>query len=227
MLRIPLRPAAFALAAAATALAFALPDSVTSPAMIQPAHAEAATSSSLAAPLPRPEGHREVSRRSVTVDGERAVLARFERIDGRHAGPGGEHVSTVVDETGRLKGFTRMSADLLGQTLPTETEARAVARRFLEAHAPDLLSGLEEHWIARHDEPLRVSRNGRTEDATLSGMKVKMRNTVDGRWFWVIVGADREAMVFERDIVWRAGRVTEKWLHDAWLVENDLVATAS
>ena len=54
-------------------------------------------------------------------------------------------------------------------------------------------------------------------------MKVKMRNSADGRWMWVIVGADRKVMVFERDIVWvtfPGHRQTEKWLHDSWLSEN-------
>ena len=94
---------------------------------------------------------------------------------------------------------------------------------FLRLAAPELLPVLEVSWIEPHDEPLRVSRGGKTENLTLTGMKVKMRNRVDGRWMWVIVGADRKVMVFERDIVWvtfPGHRKTEKWLHDAWLAKN-------
>jgi hypothetical protein len=50
-----------------------------------------------------------------------------------------------------------------------------------------------------------------------------MRYLVDDRWFWLIVGADREVMVFERDIVWanlEGRRQSEKWLHDSWLAEQ-------
>lgn len=39
----------------------------------------------------------------------------------------------------------------------------------------------------------------------------------------MIVGADREVMVFERDIVWanlEGRRQSEKWLHDSWLAEQ-------
>lgn len=170
-----------------------------------------------------PAGYREVARRAVAVDGERAELIRFERLDGRNAGLGGEHFSMVLDGRGRLKGFARLDADIVGGALPSREEAQAIAMDFLKRQAPDLLAAFRLHWVAAHDEPLRVTRNGRAEMLTLTGMKVKMRNTVDGRWFWVIVGADRKVMVFERDIVWitfPGRRGTEKWLHDAWLVET-------
>ncbi|HEV7320428.1 MAG TPA: hypothetical protein VGO04_17660 [Ensifer sp.] len=116
-----------------------------------------------------------------------------------------------------------MDLDLVGGKLPTREEAQAIAMDFLRNAAPDLLPVLDISWIDRHDEPLRVTRNGREENLTLAGMKVKMRNTADGLWMWVIVGADRKVMVFERDIHWirfPGHRGTEKWLHDAWLVEN-------
>lgn len=51
-------------------------------------------------------------------------------------------------------------------------------------------------------------------------MKVKRRNLTTGLYFWVIVAPDKSVMIFERDIIWdflRAGRQTEKWLHDSWL----------
>lgn len=170
-----------------------------------------------------PTGYREAGRRSATVDGEAAELVRFEREDGRSVGFGGEHFSTVTASNGRLKGFARIDLDLVGRDLPSREEAQAIAMDFLQKQAPDLLPGMKLSWIDPHDEPLRVIRDGRTVNLTLKGMKVKMRNTADGRWFWVIVGADRKVMVFERDIHWitfPGHRGTEKWLHDSWLVEG-------
>ena len=170
-----------------------------------------------------PAGYAEAARRRVAVDDEPAELVRHQRTDGRNTGLGGEHFSTVIAADGRLKGFARMDLDLVGGRLPSRTETRAIAMDFLKLAAPDLLPVLEVSWIEPHDEPLRVSRGGKTENLTLTGMKVKMHNRADGRWMWVIVGADRKVMVFERDIVWvtfPGHRKTEKWLHDTWLAEN-------
>ena len=57
----------------------------------------------------------------------------------------------------------------------------------------------------------------------LTGMKVKARNLADGLWFWVIVGADEQLMIFEHSIIWLSfpkHPKTEKWLHDSWLKEQ-------
>lgn len=170
-----------------------------------------------------PAGYSAFVQLPVSVDGETAELIRYERTDRRNAALGGEHFSTVIAADGRLKGFARMDLDLVGRQLPSREEARSIAMAFLQTAAPDLLPTLEISWIEPHDEPLRVNRNGTAEDLTLTGMKVKMRNSADGRWMWVIVGADRKVMVFERDIEWvtlPGHRKTEKWLHDAWLVQN-------
>lgn len=177
-----------------------------------------------------PTGYRQVARRAVTVDGEGAELVRYERTDERNAALGGEHFSTVIADSGRLKGFARIDLDLVGGQLPSREETQAIAMDFLREAAPDLLPGMKISWIEPHDEPLRVTRNGRTEDLTLTGMKVKMRNSADGLWMWVIVGADRKVMVFERDINWitfPGHRGTEKWLHDSWLVEKGHTLRAS
>jgi len=170
-----------------------------------------------------PIGYHEAGRRSVTVDGETAELVRYERSDARNAGLGGEHFSTVIANNDRLKGFARIDLDLIGRDLPSREEAQAIAMDFLQKQAPDLLPGMKLSWIDPHDEPLRVTRGGTNEDLTLTGMKVKMRNTADGLWFWVIVGANHKVMVFERDIHWirfPGHRGTEKWLHDSWFVDN-------
>ncbi len=119
-------------------------------------------------------------------------------------------------EDGRLKGFYWLAPELADGQLPGKEEAENIATAFLKTYAPDLNKDKEIHWIKPHDETLTV--NGK--DITITGMKVKMRNPKDGRWFWVIVGKHRQPIIFERDIVWISfpgKRQTEKWLHDAWL----------
>lgn len=196
------------------------------PAAWQPAFSQQGTAMTASSPanggyernLPIPDGFVRQSARAVRVDGKAAELVRHERADGRNGGLGGEHVSLVLGE-GRLKGYARMDGSLRSGELPSQEESRAIAMAFLSSHAPDLLSRLQISFIAPHDEPVRLDG----QPATLTGMKVKMHNLADGRWFWVIVGADRQVMVFERDIVWanlQGRRQTEKWLHDAWLAEN-------
>lgn len=171
------------------------------------------------AALPVPEGYANVEQGPVEVDGESALLIRMERIDKRNGGLGGEHFSAVIAPSGKLKGFVRMDLALRGGALPSQDEAHDIAMHFLSVHAADLLLRHAVSFIAPHDETIRA--NG--ESTALTGMKVKMRHLADGRWFWVIVGADREVMVFERDIVWanlKGRRQTEKWLHDSWLAEQ-------
>lgn len=207
-----------AVAACATGLASAQPLSSQpeKPAMTH-------TPARLAASIEPPATHNEVSRQTVSVDGQAAMLTRHERQDQRNAGLEGEHFSTVVADDGTLKGFAHISLDLAGGALPGRERAEEIARAFLQQTAPDLLPGMEISWIEPHDELVRVRRAGRVETVTLTGMKVKARNTADGRWFWVIVGADQRPMVFERDIVWvtfPGHRKTEKWLHDAWFKER-------
>lgn len=53
----------------------------------------------------------------------------------------------------------------------------------------------------------------------MHGLNVKMRNRTDGTWFWVVLGAHKQVMLFERDLVWsnlRFARATERWLYDDW-----------
>lgn len=170
-----------------------------------------------------PQAYAYVSTLSVTVDGEPASLIRYERSDGRGAGVGGEHFSLVVSNAGVLKGLSWMEASIGDGTLVSAEEARASAVAFLRQEAPDLLKRMEISWIKPHDEVIRTTQEGRPVTLTLTGMKVKARNLADGRWFWVIVGANNSVMMFERDIVWvtfPGHRKTEKWLHDVWLMEQ-------
>lgn len=80
-------------------------------------------------------------------------------------------------------------------------------------------------WIDVHDEAIVIIENDQQRTVTLSGMKFKAQNLADKRWFWVIVGADEQAMIFERDIVWISmpgHRQTQKWLHDSWLKQENI-----
>lgn len=176
----------------------------------------ALSASNLARHLPIPAAFAEVGRRLVTVDGVPAELIRLERTDGRNRGLGGEHVSAVIDAGGRLKGFARLDRALAEGTLPSRDRAREIALEFLERFAPDLLAHHEIKWVEPHDETIRADG----DTVTIAGMKVKIFNHADGRWFWAIVGTDGGVAVFERDIVWitiPGHRQTEKWLHDSWL----------
>ncbi len=174
--------------------------------------------------IPFPQNYQQVSHNNVSVDGTTQTLIRFERADGHNNGLGGEHISLILGENNRLQGITRMTADLADGTLPNNDEAQEIALRFLQKQAPDLIANMKLSWVDPHDETiLLVDETGKKTPVTLTGMKVKMQNTADKRWFWVVVGKDKEVMVFERDIVWitmPGHRQTEKWLHDSWLQER-------
>ncbi|MFT5722122.1 MAG: hypothetical protein ACI9W6_002446 [Motiliproteus sp.] len=171
-----------------------------------------------------PAGYIERLSMPVSIDGKAAVLTRFEKQSGEHGGFYGEHISTVTTAEGELQGFVRM--DLKNTVvdpmmLPQPERAQAIANEYLAEVAPDLLQDRRVLWVDVHDETLRISHgaDGYSE-VKVQGMKVKSRNTRTGLYFWVIVGADEQVMVFERDIRWiifPGKRGTEKWLHDAWL----------
>ena len=166
-----------------------------------------------------PEGYIQSGSSSVLMDKIPVVVSRYERQDGVNNGLQGEHFSVVYDQNNRLKGFARMDSRLVAGSLPDQATARKIAHQFLKQYAPDLLENSSEHFIKPHDE--YIVANG--EKLKLTGMKVKMHNQTDGKWFWVIIGSDHQPMVFERDIVWinfPGRRQTEKWLHDEWLLEQ-------
>lgn len=177
--------------------------------------------------LAEPEGYTERLRMSVTVDGKNAVLTRFEKQSGENSGLYGEHISTVTTVDGQLQGFVRMDLKNVvadPAVLPKPERAEAIANAYLTEVAPDLLQDRRVLWVDAHEETLRIRRG--TDDyqeIKVQGMKVKSRNTRTGLYFWVIVGADEQVMVFERDIRWitfPGKRGTEKWLHDAWLAKK-------
>ena len=135
---------------------------------------------------------------------------------------GHDHVSFLLNTQGELAGFARMIPGAAANPLPDEKTAEQIARGFLQAYAPDLLPMMNVQWIKAHtDEQYTDGQN----QFRINGMKVKCRNKADGTYFWVIVGSDNSVIVFERDIEWdfiRAGRQTEKWLHDDWLKKHKI-----
>ncbi|SUB83245.1 Inner membrane transport protein ynfM [Pragia fontium] len=156
-----------------------------------------------------------------TIDGlmdkQPITLSRYQPQTSDSIRYGYAQVSFVLDTEGRLKGFARMNPQLaVGQQVSKEN-AETIARDFLAEYAADLLPVMDVQWVAPHDEVV-LDTDGKK--ITLTGMKVKSRNRDNGLYFWVIVAPDSSVMVFERDINWdfiRAGRQTEKWLHDSWL----------
>jgi len=136
-----------------------------------PVHAQESATMSNPLEIPIPAGFSKQSQRTVTADDETLVLTRYVRDDQRNPDLGGEHFSTLYTPTGKLNGFVNITYDLVGKPLPDKEISEQVARDFLQRYAPDLLDGLELHWIAAHDEPIRIHHRGKPETVTLTGMK--------------------------------------------------------
>lgn len=157
---------------------------------------------------------------SGNVKRQNVTLFRWQRSSG--VSLGGDHVSFLLNTQGELAGFARMIPSAAASPLPPKEKAEQIAREFLQEYAPDLLPVMNIQWIKPHtDEKYTDGLN----QYRINGMKVKCRNAADGTYFWVIVGNDDSVIVFERDIEWdfiRAGRQTEKWLHDDWLQKNNV-----
>lgn len=164
-----------------------------------------------------PTHYQQVAERTVLVDGQSFQLLRYQKSTSFQLHT--ENLSYLSHPQGTLKGFSYLGANLLQGELPTKTQAQKIADDFLQRYAPDLLQHRETHWIDQHLESVHI--NGKDEQ--IVGMKVKMRNLNDSRWFWVIIGKNHQPIIFERDIVWvnfPAHRKTEKWLHDSWLKDH-------
>ncbi len=166
-----------------------------------------------------PQNYQQASQKSVRIDNEEATLTRYQKNVSDTLG--GEHFSTLFDNSGHLKGFVYLDKQLVGGTLVNEQQAEKIADNFLQKYAIDLYKNKELHWIKPHNETITIAG----EKKIITGMKVKMRNQKNGLWFWVIVGNNQQPIIFERDIVWlnfKFKRQTEKWLHDEWLRQKDL-----
>lgn len=152
-------------------------------------------------------------------NGRHINVYRHEKDNGQSDDLGGEHYSFSVDvDGGGLLGLIWMDARFASGELPSENAAAETAVRFLSRNAGDLLPELEVLWIREHKEVITV--NGRK--IRIPGMKYKTHRKSHGDYAWVIVGSGGEVITFERDILWRGIRLTEKWLHDAYCANHVL-----
>ncbi len=146
-------------------------------------------------------------------------IFRFEKANQKNNGLGGEHYSFTVDKDSHtILGITWMDQRFTsGQQLPSEKRTEELVKSFLNSIQVGLFDRLENHWIRPHDEIISVNGG---EKITVTGMKYKCYLPDEDTWAWVIVGPDEKIITFEQGIKWEGGRVTEKWLHDNWLLEN-------
>ncbi|EKC9275614.1 hypothetical protein OQF52_004955 [Salmonella enterica] len=163
-----------------------------------------------------PNGYNKIFQSSVKHNGIDATLIRYEK-DSKTIHYGHANVSFLISKNLRLEGLSWLLPEYrdTGKQL-TKNQAESIAVNFLTIYAPDLLDNYKIQWIDRHEEIIDIDE----KKTTIAGMKVKFRNIKDGLYFWVIVAPDGSVIIFERDIEWdfiKAGRQTEKWLHDSWL----------
>ena len=164
-----------------------------------------------------PTHYQKVHEQPVPIDAQQVQWIRFQKSPSFRLGV--ENFSYLSDAAHNLKGFSYLDASLVHGNLPSKVQAQKIADDFLQRYAPDLLQHRKIQWVDQHDETIQLNGNNQK----ISGMKVKMRNLNDGRWFWVIVGKNQHPIIFERDIVWinfPGHRKTEKWLHDSWLKDE-------
>ncbi|MEB4613684.1 hypothetical protein, partial [Leucobacter sp. M11] len=165
-----------------------------------------------------PETFTRVTTRAELHDDRPVTVTRAQPEGGPDSG--GEHVTTVVGDTGTLFGYTRQTAGFGAGELPSPDVAERIALAFLAEVDPGYAAGLTVQWVDRHDETI-VTGDG--AETAVSGMKVKTRHD-SGLYAWVIVGAGTEIVTYERDIRWdpsNARRHTAMWLHDAWNAARD------
>ena len=136
--------------------------------------------------VPIPSGFSLSMEAQVQFNAAPAYLLRYEREGGVNNGIGGEHVSAVIDLSGKLLGYTRMDASLEDGEMPHEEEALAIACDFLRHSAADIFENLRNLWIAPHHETLQIianqTRNESPKKVKLKGMKVKFKNIDDKRY---------------------------------------------
>jgi hypothetical protein len=163
-----------------------------------------------------PEGYELKDVRNGKQNEADVWVFRYEKANGENNGLGGEHYSFTVDnESHKILGFTWMDQRFAsGQKLPSEKRTEEIAKSFLDWVEPGLINKLENLWIKPHDEVIKVV----SEEVTITGMKYKCYLKDQDTYAWVIVGPNEKIITFEQGIKWEGGRVTEKWLHDSWLV---------
>lgn len=127
----------------------------------------------------------------------------------------GPHVTVILDDAGKLKGFARLTESMTTKNEIHEDEAIPIAQAFLKKYAPDLADA-KYQWTDTTVEKV-VGKDGKERNVT--GTWVKYRDRQTGEYLWVILAPDKSVREFDRDIVWnffRGGRVNELWLRDEW-----------
>lgn len=163
--------------------------------------------------------YHKVIEQNVKYNDKSAMLTRFQRGN-KKIQHQKEHI-TFITRGETLLGFAKFSTkDEVSETaLPTKKESEDIALSFLKKAAPELLDNMTVLWIKPHSES--IEKAGKS--IKLTGMKVKCRDLHSGLYFWVIIGANKNVMTFERDIKWitfPGKRGTEKWLDDSWIQKN-------
>lgn len=166
-----------------------------------------------------PEGYEFKDVRSGKQNESDVWIFRYEKSNEENNGLGGEHYSFTVDsDSHQILGITWMDQRFTSSNYPSLSDKRTelLVKSFLNRIEPGLSDRLENHWIRPHDEMIIV--NG--VKIPVTGMKYKCYLPDEDTWAWVIVGLDEKVMTFEQGIKWEGGRITEKWLHDNWILEN-------
>lgn len=164
-----------------------------------------------------PDGY-ELRQMQTGIQNSNAIwVFRYEKANGRNNGLGGEHFSFVVDQsTLEICGFTWMDQKLANGNLPSKEETKEIAGSFIGKISDKLFQKLENLWIEPHIETIIIDNH----HVEITGMKYKCYLREEDTYCWVIVGPKNKVITFEQGIKWVNGRVTEKWLHDRWLIHT-------
>lgn len=157
-----------------------------------------------------PAGFSQVSERTGETVGLPVIVTRFQSQPDIPLG--GEQVSVARTPEGNILGYIdfRLPEPDAGQ-LPTPEQAERDAFALLNRVDAEYAAGLTVQWVDTHDEAI-VDADG--TERTLAGMKVKTVHE-NGRYTWVIYGADSRVIAYERDIPWNGEvRVTGAWLEE-------------
>lgn len=167
-----------------------------------------------------PDNYQFQSVCNIKVDHVPAYLFRFEKSTNKNLQ--GEHYSFVISKKEKqVLGFTNMDKKYSSIKMLSKSETEKIAKDFLLKWDKSFANSLENLWIERHDEEIWV--NG--VKTIIAGMKYKCYRASQNDYAWVIVGFDGSVITFERNVKWNNSehkRITEKWLHDNWLVDNNL-----
>lgn len=149
------------------------------------------------------------------INDDNVHIFRFEPESSTNVTINGAHVTVILDENNKLKGFAQLSEAMTGKNEIDEKEGMIQALLFFKKHAPDL-NDAKYQWSDSHEEKL-IGSDGK--EKKINGKWVKYRDEKTGQYLWVILAPDKTIMEFDRDIIWsffRGGRVNELWLRDSW-----------